>query len=129
MIILLSNKQHIYTDVLQVLTVVLREYRDFNFTEGELKALLQYIADDIHNRNRQATAFSLLKSILSRDIVLPELGPNLVKTMYYFAGIPTVSHPLSAGEEATWPHDLFNKTTGVSRNRPKQLNNQSEVVI
>ena len=62
----------------KILTVILREYKDFSLSEPEVKTLLQYIADDIHNRSRQATAFSLLKSILSRDIVLPEIPELLV---------------------------------------------------
>ena len=62
----------------KILTVILREYKDFSLSELEVKTLLTYIADDIHNRNRQATAFSLLKSILSRDIVLPEIPELLV---------------------------------------------------
>ncbi|KAL5266183.1 hypothetical protein ACHWQZ_G003559 [Mnemiopsis leidyi] len=65
----------------KILTVILREYKDFSLSELEVKTLLTYIADDIHNRNRQATAFSLLKSILSRDIVLPEI-PELLERIF-----------------------------------------------
>ena len=53
-------------------------YNNNNTRLNQVKTLLQYIADDIHNRNRQATAFSLLKSILTRDIVLPEIPELLV---------------------------------------------------
>ena len=65
----------------KILTVILREYKDFSLSEVQTHTLLQYIADDIHNRNRQSTAFSLLKSILSRDLVHSEIPDLLARVL------------------------------------------------
>ena len=65
----------------RILTVILREHKDFSLSELQVKTLLQYIADDIHNRNRQASAFSLLRALLSRDIVLQEI-PELLERVF-----------------------------------------------
>jgi U3 small nucleolar RNA-associated protein 20 len=38
-----------------------------------MKALLLYAEQDMHDFNRQATAFALLKAVLARKLVAPEM--------------------------------------------------------
>ena len=43
------------------MTVILRDFRRQNVTEDELTVLLSFIEEDIHDHQRQSTAFPLLK--------------------------------------------------------------------
>ena len=46
---------------MQALTVMVRDVKQHSIDEEQLKVLLTYAEEDIHDSNRQATAFSLLK--------------------------------------------------------------------
>ena len=43
------------------MTVVLREVKQSQISEDELKLLLSYVEEDIHDYRRQITAFPLLR--------------------------------------------------------------------
>ena len=94
----------------KILTVILREYKDFSLTEVQTQTLLQYIADDIHNRNRQSTAFSLLKSILSRDLIHPEI-PDLLSRVLEMS-IVGQSHFVRTQSRQVYLHYLLHYPLG-----------------
>ncbi|XP_023672630.2 small subunit processome component 20 homolog isoform X2 [Paramormyrops kingsleyae] len=48
-------------------------------SQKQLQVLLGYAEEDIYDRSRQATAFGLLKAILSRKLVVPEMEDVLKK--------------------------------------------------
>jgi len=47
------------------MTVVLREFKGHDISEDELKLLLSFVEEDIHDYQRQSTAFPLLKVLSS----------------------------------------------------------------
>nr|CAD7441852.1 unnamed protein product [Timema bartmani] len=63
----------------KAVTVLVRDVKSHNISEEQLKTLLLYAEQDIHDHSRQATAFSLLKAILSRKLVVPEMGEVMNK--------------------------------------------------
>nr|CAD7588809.1 unnamed protein product [Timema genevievae] len=63
----------------KAVTVLVRDVKSHNISEDQLKTLLLYAEQDIHDHSRQATAFSLLKAILSRKLVVPEMGEVMNK--------------------------------------------------
>lgn len=48
-------------------------------TTDQLKILLMYAEQDLHNHDRQATAFALLKAIIHRKLVIPEIHDTMSK--------------------------------------------------
>ncbi|RZF48294.1 hypothetical protein LSTR_LSTR010257 [Laodelphax striatellus] len=61
------------------IAVVVRDVDYYKLTSNQLKALLLYCEQDIHDYTRQATAFSLLKAILGRKLICPELHEVMAK--------------------------------------------------
>ncbi|XP_078664356.1 small subunit processome component 20 homolog isoform X2 [Branchiostoma floridae x Branchiostoma belcheri] len=57
----------------KALTVLVRDVKYHSIDQDQLRVLLQYAEQDIMDYTRQATAFSLLKAILSRKLVVPEM--------------------------------------------------------
>ncbi|XP_078582715.1 small subunit processome component 20 homolog isoform X3 [Branchiostoma floridae x Branchiostoma japonicum] len=57
----------------KALTVLVRDVKYYNVDQDQLRVLLQYAEQDILDYTRQATAFTLLKAILSRKLVVPEM--------------------------------------------------------
>lgn len=43
------------------MTVVVRDFKQRDVTEEELKVLLSFVEEDVHDYQRQSTAFPLLK--------------------------------------------------------------------
>ncbi|TIA92947.1 hypothetical protein E3P99_00411 [Wallemia hederae] len=58
---------------LRTLAVLLREVKTVNVKEDQLKHLLQLIKPDIEEHDRQHTLFILLKAIINRKLIVPEI--------------------------------------------------------
>uniref|UniRef100_A0A6P7FQB3 Small subunit processome component 20 homolog n=1 Tax=Diabrotica virgifera virgifera TaxID=50390 RepID=A0A6P7FQB3_DIAVI len=63
----------------KAMAVLVREVKYHSIDTNQLKILLLYVEQDIHDYERQATAFNLLKAILSRKIDAPELSDVMQK--------------------------------------------------
>jgi len=59
--------------------VVVREVEYHSVSQDQLRALLLYAEQDIHDSSRQAVAFTLLKAILHRKLKSPELDTVIQK--------------------------------------------------
>ena len=59
--------------LLQVVAIIVRDVKYYTIDEDQMKALLLYAEQDMHDFNRQATAFALLKAVISRKLVVPEM--------------------------------------------------------
>ncbi|CAL1568682.1 unnamed protein product [Knipowitschia caucasica] len=57
----------------KTITVLVKNIKTNAISETQLQVLLGYAEEDIYDQSRQATAFSLLKAILSRKLVVPEM--------------------------------------------------------
>ncbi|KAG8180889.1 hypothetical protein JTE90_018389 [Oedothorax gibbosus] len=57
----------------KVFTVLVRDTTYLTLSEDQLKSLLSYIEQDIYDYTRQATAFTLLKAILSKKLQADEM--------------------------------------------------------
>ncbi|PNF32118.1 hypothetical protein B7P43_G02845 [Cryptotermes secundus] len=57
----------------KVVTVLVRDVKYHVIRAEQMKTLLLYAEQDMHDFNRQATAFALLKAILARKLVAPEM--------------------------------------------------------
>ena len=57
----------------KVLTVLIRDVTYHSVTEKQLHVLLVYVKQDLSDFTRQAVAFTILKAIISRKLVDPEL--------------------------------------------------------
>lgn len=57
----------------------MRDVKYFILDVDQLKTLLLYTEQDLHNHDRQATAFSLLKAIISRKFIAPEIHDVMQK--------------------------------------------------
>ncbi|KAL4612676.1 hypothetical protein GN956_G22842 [Arapaima gigas] len=63
----------------KVITVLVKSTDKHKISEKQLQVLLGYAEEDIYDQTRQATAFGLLKAILSRKLVVPEMEDLLKK--------------------------------------------------
>ncbi len=61
------------------MTVLVRDVHYHKINSKQLQVLLGYAEQDIHDYTRQATAFTLLKAILSRKLVVPEMHDVMQK--------------------------------------------------
>ncbi|XP_013387842.1 small subunit processome component 20 homolog [Lingula anatina] len=57
----------------KTITVLVRDVKFHSVDTNQLQILLGYVEEDMHDFNRQATAFGLLKAILSRKLLVPEI--------------------------------------------------------
>ena len=57
----------------KVLTILIRDVTYHSITEKQLHVLLVFVKQDLNDFTRQAVAFSILKAIISRKLVDPEL--------------------------------------------------------
>uniref|UniRef100_H0V054 UTP20 small subunit processome component n=1 Tax=Cavia porcellus TaxID=10141 RepID=H0V054_CAVPO len=64
---------HLAVNCFKCVTVLLKKVKSHPVTEKQLQVLLAYAEEDIHDTSRQATAFGLLKAILSRKLLVPEI--------------------------------------------------------
>lgn len=61
------------------MSVVVKDVKYHTISEEQLKILLLYVEQDLHNYERQATAFGLLRAIISRKLVTPEIHEIMQK--------------------------------------------------
>ncbi|XP_065052935.1 small subunit processome component 20 homolog isoform X2 [Rhopilema esculentum] len=57
----------------KAMTVIIRDNKHYKVTEEQLKILLAFVEEDVYDYTRQATAFPLLKAILSRKLNAKEI--------------------------------------------------------
>lgn len=57
----------------QVVAVLVRDVKYHVIGAEQVKTLLLYAEQDMYDFNRQATAFALLKAVLARKLVVPEI--------------------------------------------------------
>lgn len=67
------------THFFQAVTVLLRDVKLYNVDQEKLKILLLYAEQDLHDTDRQATAFNLLKAIIARRLSVSELYVTMEK--------------------------------------------------
>ncbi|XP_038061553.1 small subunit processome component 20 homolog isoform X2 [Patiria miniata] len=63
----------------KAVTVLVRDVKQHMIDEKQLQVLLTYAEEDMHDHTRQATAFGLLKAILSRKLIVPEMHDVIKK--------------------------------------------------
>ncbi|KAK0145461.1 Small subunit processome component 20 [Merluccius polli] len=61
------------------ITVLVKSVKGSKISDIQLQVLLGYAEEDIYDQSRQATAFSLLKAILSRKLIVPEMEQLMSK--------------------------------------------------
>ncbi|XP_061192168.1 small subunit processome component 20 homolog [Saccostrea echinata] len=57
----------------KAVTVLVRDVKIYKLNQTQLQVLLTFCEEDLYDYNRQSTAFSLLKAILSRKLNVPEV--------------------------------------------------------
>ncbi|XP_069485978.1 small subunit processome component 20 homolog [Ambystoma mexicanum] len=70
---------HLVVNCFKAVTILVRNMKSRVITEKQLQVLLGYAEEDIYDSSRQATAFGLLKAILSRKLVVPEMDAVMQK--------------------------------------------------
>uniref|UniRef100_A0A250Y8E9 Small subunit processome component 20 n=1 Tax=Castor canadensis TaxID=51338 RepID=A0A250Y8E9_CASCN len=70
---------HLVVNCFKCVTVVVKKLKSYQITEKQLQVLLAYAEEDIYDTSRQATAFGLLKAILSRKLLVPEIDDVMRK--------------------------------------------------
>uniref|UniRef100_A0A3Q1ECN8 UTP20 small subunit processome component n=1 Tax=Acanthochromis polyacanthus TaxID=80966 RepID=A0A3Q1ECN8_9TELE len=63
----------------KTITILVKNIKTNDISETQLQVLLGYAEEDIYDQSRQATAFGLLKAILSRKLVVPEMEDVMKK--------------------------------------------------
>ncbi|KAM8908719.1 small subunit processome component 20 homolog isoform 2-T2 [Spinachia spinachia] len=63
----------------KAITIMVKNVKNNQISETQLQVLLGYAEEDIYDQSRQATAFGLLKAILSRKLIVPEMEEVLKK--------------------------------------------------
>lgn len=64
---------------MQAVAVLVRDVQYYTLDTNQLKILLLYVEQDMHDHDRQATAFSLLKAIVTRKLIVPEIHDVMTK--------------------------------------------------
>ncbi|KAM4881703.1 small subunit processome component 20 homolog [Thomomys bottae] len=64
---------HLVVSCFKCVTIIVKKVKSYQITEKQLQVLLAYAEEDIYDTSRQATAFGLLKAILSRKLLVPEI--------------------------------------------------------
>ncbi|XP_067855315.1 small subunit processome component 20 homolog [Heptranchias perlo] len=70
---------HLVVNCFKSITILVRNVTRHTVTEKQLQVLLGYAEEDIYDSSRQATAFGLLKAILSRTLLVPEMDDVMQK--------------------------------------------------
>ncbi|XP_069847264.1 small subunit processome component 20 homolog [Dipodomys merriami] len=70
---------HLVVNCFKCVTVIVKKVKSYQITEKQLQVLLAYAEEDIYDTSRQATAFGLLKAILSRKLLVPEIDDVMRK--------------------------------------------------
>ncbi|KZC04815.1 Small subunit processome component 20 like protein, partial [Dufourea novaeangliae] len=55
------------------MSVIVRDVKHYTITVDQLKVLIMYAEQDMHDSDKQATAFGLLKAIIARKMFFPEM--------------------------------------------------------
>uniref|UniRef100_A0A665TDQ2 UTP20 small subunit processome component n=1 Tax=Echeneis naucrates TaxID=173247 RepID=A0A665TDQ2_ECHNA len=63
----------------KAISILVKNVKSNKISETQLQVLLGYAEEDIYDQSRQATAFGLLKAILSRKLVVPEMEEVMKK--------------------------------------------------
>uniref|UniRef100_A0A4W6DX27 UTP20 small subunit processome component n=1 Tax=Lates calcarifer TaxID=8187 RepID=A0A4W6DX27_LATCA len=74
-----GENYHLVQNCFKAITVVVKNVKSNQISETQLQVLLAYAEEDIYDQSRQATAFGLLKAILSRKLVVPEMEEVMKK--------------------------------------------------
>uniref|UniRef100_A0A8C9QSH5 UTP20 small subunit processome component n=1 Tax=Spermophilus dauricus TaxID=99837 RepID=A0A8C9QSH5_SPEDA len=70
---------HLVVNCFKCVTILVKKVKSYQITEKQLQVLLAYAEEDIYDTSRQATAFGLLKAILSRRLLVPEIDDVMRK--------------------------------------------------
>ncbi|XP_070267007.1 small subunit processome component 20 homolog [Myotis yumanensis] len=70
---------HMVVNCFKCVTILVKKVKSYQITEKQLQVLLAYAEEDIYDTSRQATAFGLLKAILSRKLLVPEIDDVMRK--------------------------------------------------
>ncbi|KAM6154071.1 small subunit processome component 20 homolog [Erethizon dorsatum] len=70
---------HLVVNCFKCVTILVKKVKSHQVTEKQLQVLLAYAEEDIYDTSRQATAFGLLKAILSRKLLVPEIDDVMRK--------------------------------------------------
>ncbi|KAI5094075.1 small subunit processome component 20-like [Silurus meridionalis] len=70
---------HLVQNCFKVITVLVKSVAKNCISDTQLQVLLGYAEEDIYDNSRQATAFGLLKAILSKKLVVPEMEEVMKK--------------------------------------------------
>ena len=63
----------------QAMSVLVRDVKYHTIDTDQLKIVLLYAEQDMHDHDRQATAFNLLKAVIARKLVVPEIHEVMAK--------------------------------------------------
>ncbi|XP_051247965.1 small subunit processome component 20 homolog isoform X2 [Dicentrarchus labrax] len=74
-----GENYHLVQNCFKAITILVKNVKSNNISETQLQVLLGYAEEDIYDQSRQATAFGLLKAILSRKLIVPEMEEVLKK--------------------------------------------------
>ncbi|XP_075065353.1 small subunit processome component 20 homolog [Mixophyes fleayi] len=69
---------HLVVSCFKCVTILVRNLKG-TITEKQLQVLLGYAEEDLYDSSRQATAFGLLKAIVSRKLLVPEMDEVMQK--------------------------------------------------
>lgn len=70
---------HLVVNCFKCVTILVKKVKSYQITQKQLQVLLAYAEEDIYDTTRQATAFGLLKAILSRKLLVPEIDDVMRK--------------------------------------------------
>ncbi|CAJ1054380.1 small subunit processome component 20 homolog [Xyrichtys novacula] len=74
-----GENYHLVQNCFKAITILVKNVKSNKISETQLQVLLGYAEEDIYDQSRQATAFGLLKAILSRKLIVPEMEEVLKK--------------------------------------------------
>ena len=85
----------------KVLTILIRDVTYHTITEKQLHVLLVFVKQDLSDFTRQAVAFSLLKAIISRKLVDPELE-NIVREIRQMSIVSDAANVRQQCRQIAW---------------------------
>uniref|UniRef100_A0A3Q3Q499 Uncharacterized protein n=1 Tax=Monopterus albus TaxID=43700 RepID=A0A3Q3Q499_MONAL len=74
-----GENYHLVQNCFKAITILVKNFKSNKISEAQLQVLLGYAEEDIYDQSRQATAFGLLKAILSRKLIVPEMEEVMKK--------------------------------------------------
>ncbi|KAM9846103.1 small subunit processome component 20 homolog [Aulostomus maculatus] len=74
-----GENYHLVQNCFKAITILVNNVKSNQISETQLQVLLGYAEEDIYDQSRQATAFGLLKAILSRKLIVPEMEQLMKK--------------------------------------------------